>query len=315
MNDPTPTVLYTLLPVAAGWMADRIWGDPPGLPHPVVGFGRLIAWGEKRWNAGRRRTAKGACLATALIAATLLASHAALKGLEAIHPALSAVAAGVLVFYCLAGKTLIEEVRQVFAALDVSLDEGRRQVGRIVGRDAGSLSAQEVRTAALETLSENLSDGVVAPLFWLMLLGAPGMCAYKMVNTLDSMIGYKNERYRQFGCWAARIDDAANYIPARLTACLMLLACGRLSLLPFVVTHGRRHSSPNAGYPEAALAGILNCRFGGTNTYFGLPVDKPYIGCNPRTLTSADMHTAVAINRKVEACMLALTLSFIFITS
>jgi adenosylcobinamide-phosphate synthase len=296
-------------------MADRIWGDPPGLPHPVVGFGRLIAWGEKRWNAGRRRTAKGAGLALALIAATLLAVYAGLRGLAAIHPALAAAAAGILVYYCLAGKTLIDEVRQVFAALDISLEAGRRQVGRIVGRDVASLSAQEVRTAALETLSENLSDGVVAPLFWLMLLGVPGMCAYKMVNTLDSMIGYKNERYRQFGCWAAHIDDAANYIPARLTASLMLLLSRRPALLPFVATHGRRHASPNAGYPEAALAGILDCRFGGTNSYFGRPVDKPYIGCNPRALTDTDRQTAVALNRKVEACMLALTLFFLFITS
>ena len=150
----------------------------------------------------------------------------------------------------------------VFEAVDRSLDEGRRQVGRIVGRDTSALSAQEVRTAALETLAENLSDGVIAPLFWYAVLGVPGMMAYKMVNTLDSMIGYRNERYRQFGCIAARIDDVANYIPARLTALLMIIVSGRLSLFRFVGKYGSRHASPNSGYPEAALAGILNCRFG-----------------------------------------------------
>lgn len=119
-----------------------------------------------------------------------------------------------LIFYCLAGTTLVREVCGVFKAVDRSLEEGRKQVARIVGRDTSGLSAQEVRTAALETLAENLSDGVIAPLFWYMLLGVPGMLAYKMINTLDSMIGYRNERYRRFGCFAARLDDVANYIPA-----------------------------------------------------------------------------------------------------
>ena len=214
----------------------------------------------------------------------------------------------VIIFYCLAGTTLIREVREVFLALDRSLDEGRQQVARIVGRDTSQLSAQEVRTAALETLAENLSDGVIAPLFWFALLGTPGMLAYKMVNTLDSMIGYRTERYKDFGCWAAHIDDVANYIPARLTALLMVIASGKLSLLKFVWNNGRKHASPNSGYPEAALAGILNCRFGGPHYYFGELFDKPYIGENDRELTTADMRTAVRINRTAELLMLALTL-------
>ena len=213
----------------------------------------------------------------------------------------------IIIFYCLAGTTLIREVRAVFLALDRSLDEGRKQVARIVGRDTSELSAQEVRTAALETLAENLSDGVIAPLFWLAVLGTPGMLAYKMVNTLDSMIGYKTERYKDFGCWAARIDDVANYIPARLTALLMGVA--DFSLLPFhfSLKYGRNHASPNSGYPEAALAGILNCRFGGPHYYFGELFDKPYIGENERELTTADMKKAVRINRTAEVLMVILT--------
>ena len=165
-----------------------------------------------------------------------------------------------------------------------------------------------MRTAALETLAENLSDGVIAPLFWFALLGTPGMLAYKMVNTLDSMIGYRTERYKDFGCWAAHIDDVANYIPARLTALLMVIASGKLSLLNFVWKNGRKHASPNSGYPEAALAGILSCRFGGPHYYFGELFDKPYIGENDRELTTTDMHTATRINRLAELLMLALTL-------
>jgi adenosylcobinamide-phosphate synthase len=206
----------------------------------------------------------------------------------------------IFVFYCLAGTTLIREVREVFRAVERSLEEGRRQVARIVGRDTSQLSAQEVRTAALETLAENLSDGVVAPLFWYALLGVPGMMTYKMVNTLDSMIGYKTERYRHFGCWAARIDDIANYVPSRLTALMMLLVSGKIRILPFVTWFGRQNASPNSGYPEAALAGILDCRFGGPHTYFGEYFEKPYIGTKERELTTADMELSVKINRRVE---------------
>ncbi|MDE5707728.1 MAG: adenosylcobinamide-phosphate synthase CbiB, partial [Alistipes sp.] len=197
-------------------------------------------------------------------------------------------------------------VREVFRAVDRSLEEGRRQVARIVGRDTSALTAQEIRTAALETLAENLSDGVIAPLFWYALLGVPGMLAYKMVNTLDSMIGYRNDRYLLFGRVAARLDDAANYLPARLTALLMLLAAGRPGLLEFVRRFGRSHASPNSGYPEAALAGILGCRFGGTHDYFGRPVPKPYIGTCDRPLDSADMRRSVAVCRRAEALAVVL---------
>lgn len=214
----------------------------------------------------------------------------------------------IIIFYCLAGTTLIREVRNVFLALDESLEAGRKQVARIVGRDTSELTSQEVRTAALETLAENLSDGVIAPLFWLALLGVLGMVAYKMVNTLDSMIGYRTERYKDFGCWAARIDDIFNYIPARLTAVLMVIASGKPGLLKFVWRNGRKHASPNSGYPEAALAGALDCRFGGPHYYFGELFDKPFIGENERDLTTADMHKAVRINRIAEVMIIALVI-------
>jgi adenosylcobinamide-phosphate synthase len=287
-------------------MADKLWGDPPGLPHPVAGFGKIILVGEKRANKGKHKPFKGALFAVGLIAAVFFPVCFLLQALQP-YPWASLLLSSVIVFFCLAGKTLIGEVRQVFAAVDLSVAAGRTQVARIVGRDTSSLSPQQIRTAALETLAENLSDGVIAPLFWFLLLGAPGMLAYKMVNTLDSMIGYKNEPYRQFGCWAARIDDVANYLPARLTAFLMLLVSGKLTLLPFVKKYGCQHASPNSGYPEAALAGILNCRFGGPNTYFGETVNKPYIGSNRKELTAEDLEIAVRINKKAETAMVILT--------
>lgn len=298
-------LLLSLIPLLVGWLLDLVLGDPIGLPHPVVWFGKMIGWGEHRLNHGSHRMIKGAVLAVTLI--VMVFGLWTLVRWVIPNQWVVCTLDVVVVFYCLAGTTLIREVREVFLALDRSLDEGRRQVARIVGRDTSQLTAQEVRTAALETLAENLSDGVIAPLFWFALLGTPGMLAYKMVNTLDSMIGYRTERYKDFGCWAARIDDVANYIPARLTALLMVVAAGRLSLLKFVWRNGRRHASPNSGYPEAALAGILNCRFGGPHYYFGELFDKPFIGENDRPLTTADMKTAVRINRTAEVLMLLIT--------
>ena len=288
-----------------GWVLDLLFGDPQRLPHPIVWFGKTIAFCEHRLNKGSHRKLKGALVAIGLIAATFaIGTMINWYCNTTLLPIINAV----IVFYCLAGTTLIREVRQVFHALDCSLEEGRTQVARIVGRDTSELSAQEVRTAALETLAENLSDGVIAPLFWLAVLGAPGMLAYKMVNTLDSMIGYKTERYRDFGCWAAHIDDVANYIPARLTALLMIITQKEPSLLcKFVWRYGRKHASPNSGYPEAALAGILNCRFGGPHYYFGELFDKPYIGENDRGLTTEDMKKAVRVNRTAEVIMVVLT--------
>jgi len=314
------------LSLLIGWLLDLLLGDPSWLPHPVVGFGKMIAFGERHLNKGNHRKLKGAIMTIFLIALVFSAVWLIRRVLYLL-PSPFGEGLGVrlffdtvIIFYCLAGTTLIREVREVFLAVDRSLDEGRKQVARIVGRDTSELSAQEVRTAALETLAENLSDGVIAPLFWLAIGGVPAMVAYKMVNTLDSMIGYRTERYKDFGCWAAHIDDVANYIPARITALLMIAPLlsprlgGRLwaqkllpqsgevrrGLLRFVRRYGRMHASPNSGYPEAALAGILDCRFGGPHYYFGELFDKPYIGENARELTTADMQKAVRINRTAE---------------
>lgn len=307
--------------LAIGWLLDFFLGDPEHLPHPVVGMGQWIALWEKRINKGGHRKAWGAVL----VVSSLLLCYGLTYGLLCLlHPSFSIlhfVVSTLLVFFCLAGRTLRREVRMVFEALDRDLDEGRRQVSRIVGRDTQTLSAQEVRTAALETLAENLSDGVVAPLFWLCLFGVPGMVTYKLINTFDSMIGYRTPRYKDFGCWAAHIDDIANYIPARVTALLMLLTgvafshrlnSGQNHRLRFLIHYGPKHASPNSGWPEAALAALLDCRFGGTHEYFGEEVYKPYIGTNPRPLSTRDMHISIRICLATEilaVCLVVTALS------
>lgn len=304
-------------PIFMGWLMDKLLGDPDKL-HPIVGFGKLISWGERRFNQGKSKGAKGliynAFLVLLIMSLGLMCDTALISifpdekrlGLVLSAP-IFAVVHAIVVFLMLSGTTLIREVKGVFEALERGLDEGRQQVARIVGRDTASLSEQEVRTAALETLSENLSDGVIAPLFWYALLGLPGLLGYKMINTQDSMIGYLNERYRAYGRFSAKLDDVVNYIPARLTACIMILTAGRYDLLEFIGIHGAKHLSPNSGYPEAALAGILGCRFGGPHDYFGEVVDKPYIGDVERPLTMEDLKIAIRINRRTELVMIIIT--------
>lgn len=310
-------MLLLPFPLIVGWCLDLIFGDPACLPHPVVYMGKWIAFGERRLNKGKCRRLKGAVFAVASILLVLGITGAFFAFLQQLQAPGSSIllilVESVMVFFCLAGRTLRSEVRMVFEAVDRSVEEGRTQVARIVGRDTSELTAQEIRTAALETLAENLSDGVIAPLFWFLLLGVPGMMTYKMVNTLDSMIGYHSERYKDFGCWAARIDDVFNLIPARLTALLMIIVapltgkCAVLRFSLFTLHFGPQHASPNSGWPEAALAGILDCRFGGPHNYFGEYFYKPYIGTNPRQLTTADM------KKSVRLCFLAECLAVIFV--
>lgn len=320
----------------AGWILDLMLGDPSRLPHPVVYMGKWIARGERLLNRGSHRKAKGAAFAVGSIAILFGIAWGALYALRRLSTdeagpsclytlALYAVMS-VLVFFCLAGRTLRREVRMVFRALSRSLDDGRRQVARIVGRDTGQLSRQEVATAALETLAENLSDGVVAPLFWFALLGVPGMITYKLINTFDSMIGYRTERYRDFGCWAARIDDAANFLPARITAMIMLIAGwlytnlstalprkSFVSCLGNTLRYSREHASPNSGWPEAALASLLDCRFGGAHLYFGQLFPKPYIGSNPRPLSYGDMLFSIRISLAAEVVAVAAALALVVV--
>ena len=306
--DINSSLLIPNLSLVFGWLLDRLLGDPERLPHPVVLFGKMIARGERLLNRGKWRVFKGALLAISLISVVVLATWALVIVADIINIYIGMAVRAILVFYCLAGTTLIREVRQVFYAIDRSLDEGRRQVSRIVGRDTSELTDEEVRKAALETLAENLSDGVIAPLFWFAIGGVPAMMGYKMVNTLDSMIAYHSPRYLKFGKVAARIDDIANYIPARLTALLMIIAAWRLDLIKFVMKYGPCHASPNSGWPEAALAGILGCRFGGPHKYFGETFDKPYIGDKNKSLTKEDIEKAVRINRIAEAIAIALVI-------
>lgn len=303
-----------VLPLIAGYILDWLLGDPRKLPHPVVAFGNTISWAEKSLNRGNGRKWKGCVVAFGLplLTGTIfgLLSVAALWAGNWVYELIATI----FVFYGLANRSLIREGREVIDTLEEQgIEAGRKRLSWIVGRDTSRLTPKQIYTAVLETMAENLSDGVVAPLFYYALGGFPAMMVYKMINTLDSMIGYRDDHYREFGCCAARLDDVVNYIPARLTALLMIFVSHRRGLLRFVWRNGRKHASPNAGYPEAAMAGILNCRFGGTHVYHGLTVRKPYIGENDRSLNRRDYRRAVRINQGVTFLSVAIIASVYYL--
>ena len=315
---------FYFLPMLLAILLDSKLGDPTILGHPIIFFGRLIGWGEKRFNRGGYRRLKGTLYNGLLVGLTLFLSWYLLEhllSLGSLGQMVALLLATVLCFYMLSGKTLIDEVSAVFREVDRELEAGRRQVARIVGRDTAQLSVQEVRTAALETLAENLSDGVVGPILSWALLGTPGILTYKMINTQDSMVGYLNERYRAYGFFSAKLDDLVNLLPSRLTALFLLLGAGRLDLIPFVLREGKKHLSPNSGYPEAALAGLLGCCFGGSHDYFGELVEKPYIGDQERELTYADLTLAVRYFKRASwlallfACLLRGLLLLLYLSS
>ena len=288
-------------------MLDLCLGDPHSWPHPVKVFGNLISNGERLLNRGKLRFMKGMLLCLFLCIPTFILFYFGMSYLIEKYIYVYFLLASVFVFFGLANKSLITEGRAVFDQLNSNgLDAGRKRLSWIVGRDTTGLSPQQIRIAVFETMSENLSDGVIAPLFYYLVAGVPGMMTYKMINTLDSMIGYRNDRYEHFGKFSARLDDIANFIPSRLTAFLMVLIARSGRGFKFIVRYGNKHKSPNSGYPEAALAGILDVRFGGPNEYQGKVVIKPYIGVNDRKVDHKEFQKVAILNNKTTFLMVLL---------
>jgi adenosylcobinamide-phosphate synthase len=271
--------------LALAMILDLLLGDPLWLPHPVRWMGAAIERLEPRFRAlAVPPLAAGALMATLLVTAVWITAILLVKIGLWLHPAAGILVQALMLYTCISARSLADAAQAVAQALAASgLAAGRRAVSMIVGRETDRLDQTGVVRATVETVAENLVDGVVSPLFFAVLGGAPLAMAYKMVNTLDSMVGYKNERYLHFGRFAARVDDAANFIPARLSVPLIALAAqwvggrGRQTLAT-ARRDGRAHASPNAGYPEAAFAGALGVWMGGANHYHGRLVEKPVIG-------------------------------------
>lgn len=310
------TAQFPTAVVLLGYLLDIALGDPGGLPHPVRWIGRLISGLERLF----RKVAAtpflerllGVLLAIITVGAAWAVAFFAMELARAYSTPLYYLICTYIVWTSLAITSLKEEAGAVaLAASTRGLGAAREALSRIVGRDTASLGEDDVMRAVVETVSENTSDGVVAPFFYLAIGGPPLMLAYKAVNTLDSMVGYKNERYKDFGWFPARLDDAANYIPARLTALLMICASFILRYnwrqsLRVALRDGRKHPSPNAGLPEAAAAGSLGVRLGGGSSYNGVWKDKPAIGDDPGAVAPGSSTVAASIRiMQVTALLMA----------
>lgn len=273
--------------LALAMVLDALMGEPQWLwsrlPHPIVLIGRVIGWADTRFNRARARRAKGAA-----VVATLVLGGWLIGWVIALIPGASVLAAAIL----LAQRSLADHVGDVAAALARGLPEGRTAVARIVGRDTSAMDTPAISRAAIESAAENLSDGVIAPAFWFAVAGLPGMLAYKAINTADSMIGYRTPRHEAFGWAAARLDDLVNLIPARLTALLLWLPTRRGDWHG-IAADARRHRSPNAGWPEAAMARALGVSLAGPRSYDGRMQDFPLVNDGGRVPGPSDIHAAV----------------------
>jgi adenosylcobinamide-phosphate synthase len=301
-------LLMTAPRLALAYALDLLLGDPEWFPHPVRGFGALIRTGE-RWL---RRLARGP--RQELLAGTALTCSVVSIGWAAGRPK-NAAWQVLLAWTALATRSLLTESRAVIRALEADdLPTARQRLSRIVGRDTAHLNETEISRAVIETLAESACDGIVAPLFWLALAGVPGAMSYKAINTLDSMIGHPEPPYRYFGRAAARLDDAANFIPARLTAVAIVATARNPSRAQSIWRRdGNKHASPNAGQPEAAMAGALGIRLGGPSSYEGHPHHAPLLHAEGRPPSVRDAKAALSVVAIVSG--LAFSAAFLVLAS
>jgi adenosylcobinamide-phosphate synthase len=274
---------FLILPAA--FILDLAIGDPQFSHHPIRYMGRAI---EKLEPPFRRipfsPDVSGALFVTVLVSTTFLTTFILIKTARELHPILGILLEILMLYFCISCKALKDAALSVYAALKSGdLPEARKRLSFIVSRDVSRLSASDVSKATVETVSENLVDGVMSPLFYAALGGAPLAMTFKMISTIDSMIGYKNDRYLKFGKAGARLDDLANYVPARLATVIITISAhmlGGIGLRTWktAFSEGSHHDSPNAGYPEAAFAGALGVRLGGPGVYHGIRVEKPFLG-------------------------------------
>ena len=309
-----------LLIIIFAYILDLLLGDPKWLPHPVRWIGRYITFLEdkiKRFADTPLSEKIGGIFLFIIVVGSVFGLIWFLLLLSTLHSPLTTLILAVFLAYTtLSIKSLHQEAYSVIHALKkitplhppllkggtggLGIDAARKRLSNIVGRDTQNLSEEEIYRAVVETVAENTSDGIIAPLFYLAVGGPALALAYKAVNTLDSMVGYKNERYENFGWFSARMDDATNFIPARLTSILIVAASFILRFnwkdsLKIIWRNARNHPSPNAGYPEAAVAGALGVQLGGTNYYFGAPHNRPFIGDKNNEFTIKSVKDTVKI--------------------
>lgn len=300
-----------MISILVAVILDFLIGDPYNFPHPVKAMGKIISLEERigrklaKNSTGLKIT--GFVIVVLNITIGFVMPLLLLKVLQE-NKILFFVINTYLIYTCIAARNLHYEAIMVSKALEKGLEEGRKRLSYIVGRDTKNLNEDEIIKATVETVAENTSDGVIAPLFYIFIFGASGGLAYKFINTMDSMLGYKNEKYENLGYFPAKTDDLFNLIPARLTALLMnISSIGRFSFFNGVKIVKRdrcNHKSPNSGYPESAVAGLLGIQLGGGNYYFGKYIDKPSIGDSLSKINKEHIRNTVEIMYRAEVAFL-----------
>ncbi|MCM3006429.1 adenosylcobinamide-phosphate synthase CbiB [Priestia koreensis] len=298
-------IIYHLVAITGALVLDMIIGDPEHWPHPVRWFGNWIAFLEKRLNRGNGRRRKGFVVVLSMTIWTIVIGGVVVYTAYHVHPYIGIAVEALLIAPTIATKSLADAAIKVLRPLtEGEIERARYEVGMIVGRDTDQLNEGEIARATVETVAENTSDGITAPLLFALIGGAPLALFYRAINTCDSMVGYKNDRYGEFGYASAKTDDLLNYVPSRLTAFAMLIANRSYDHLSFralwrlMKRDARKHPSPNSGYGESAMAALLGIRLGGLNMYKGIPSHRPEIGDAKQPLTSAHIKQSVSVMRR-----------------
>ena len=302
-----------LISIILAVVIDFILGDPYNFPHPVKLMGRIISYEDKlaRKITNSRKGLKLAGLIIVIVNIFLgfFIPYLILRFIKPYKIPYTIVNT-YLIYTCIAARCLHYEAMKVSQAMNIGIEQARTRLSYIVGRETKNLSEAEITRATVETVAENTSDGVIAPLLYIMLLGAPGGLAYKFINTMDSMLGYMSEKYIDIGFFPATIDDLFNYIPARITGILMSIgSICRYNVkngLKIMIRDRKNHKSPNCAYPEGAVAGLLGIQLGGNNYYHGVLVEKPTIGDKYKELEKKDIKSTIEIMYRSEILLLVI---------
>ena len=301
---------------------DFLIGDPSNFPHPVKLMGRIISIEEKlarKWfKSDKGLKLSGLIIVIVNISLGFLIPFIILKTTKE-YKVLYTILNTYLIYTCIAAKCLHHEANMVSKALDKGLDEGRKRLSYIVCRDTSQLTEEKIIKATVETVAENTSDGVIGPLFYIAILGAPGGVAYKFINTMDSMLGYMNDKYINLGFFPAKTDDLFNLIPARITGLLMnISSIGRFNVIngfKIMKRDNKNHKSPNSGFPESTVSGLLGIQLGGGNFYYGMFVDKPTIGNEVNKINRSHIKDTIEIMYRSEIAFLIIYYLIIIVSN
>jgi adenosylcobinamide-phosphate synthase len=303
---------YHLAAIILAYIIDLFIGDPPNWPHPVKWFGCMIHFLDVHWNKGKHRKLMGHIMVLALVTLTFGISFFVVRFFYQLHPVAGMVMEAILISTTIAQKSLHVAATEVIRPLQAkNLPDARVRLSYIVGRDTESLPEKEIVRGTVETVAENTSDGITAPLFWSFIGGAPFALVYRLINTCDSMVGYKNEKYGEFGFASAKLDDVVNWLPSRLTAFVMMLSMmpkktDLITAWSVLMRDARKHPSPNSGWGEAAVAAILGIQLGGTNFYKGRKSVRAFMGAALDSLQLQHIFETITIMKRTVSLFLLL---------